>query len=113
MVSRFASNQRSESDLLEVKSYLQDILETLKGYTASSSNLLMESVLKKIIAFNGQRLQIYVKHISAQTQLCLETPKISTELSDKLSELQDLALKAGVQELEESKCKQAISSCGE
>ncbi|KAG6360148.1 hypothetical protein INS49_011204 [Diaporthe citri] len=100
---RFASNQRSESDLLEVKTYLQDILETLRGYTASSSTPLVESVLSKIVAFNGQRLQIYVKHISAQTQSCLKTPTISTELSDKLSELQDLALKAGDQELEESK----------
>lgn len=118
MDSRFASNQRSQSDLLEVKSYLQDILETLRGYTASSSTPLMESVLRKIVAFNGQRLQIYVKHISAQTQSCLRTPKLSTELSDKLSELQDLALKAGDQEIEESKCKQTasvsnFSECGQ
>lgn len=113
MASRFASNQRSESDLLEVKSYLQDILETLKGYKASSSTLLMQSVLRKIVAFNGQRLQIYVKHISAQTQSCLETPKISTELSDKLNELQDLALKAGDPELEDSKCKQTVSTSAE
>lgn len=112
MVSRFASNQRSENDLLEVKSYLQDILEILKGYTVYSSTLLMESVLRKIVAFNGQRLQIYIKHISAQTKLCLKTPTISTELSDKVSELQDLALKAGDPELEDGKCKQTVSYSG-
>lgn len=103
--SRFASNQRSENDLLKVKTHLQGILETLRNYTAASSTLLIASVLRKIIAFNRPRLQSYIKHLSSQTQRCLGTPRISSELSDRLSELKELAIKADNRELEEGQCK--------
>lgn len=88
-----------------MKSYLRDILEKLRGYTAPSSNLLMASILRKIVAFNQPRLQIYIKTLSTQTQICLETPTISTELSDKINELRDLAVKADDQKSDEGKCK--------
>lgn len=105
IVSRFASNQRSKNELLKVKSYLQDILETLKGYTSTSSTLLTASILRKIVAFNRPRLQNYVRHLSKLTQICSETPDISPELSDKLGELRDLAVMADNRELEEGKCE--------
>lgn len=73
----------------------------------------MASVLRKIVAFNRPRLQIYAKYLSIQIEKCLKTPKISTELSDKINELRDLALKADVQDLEEGKCKQTVSKPGE
>ncbi|KAJ0124999.1 hypothetical protein J7T55_006342 [Diaporthe amygdali] len=100
---RFASNQRSENDLLKVKSYLQSIVETLRDYTVASSLRVKASVLRQIVAFNRPRLQCYVRNLYSQTQICLETPGISPELSDKISELRDLALKADNRELEESK----------
>lgn len=105
IASRFASNQRSENDLLKVKSHLEEILETLKGYTAASSLRLTASVLKKIVAFNRPRLQNYVKHLCEETQKCLDTSNISTELSEKLEELRDMAMKANNRELEEGKCE--------
>lgn len=105
IVSRFASNQRSENDLLKVKSYLQDILETLKDHTTTSLTLLMASVLRKIVAFNRPRLQSYVKHLSEHTRKCLDKSNSSTELSDKLEELRDLAAKADNRALEEAKCE--------
>ncbi|KAG8160240.1 hypothetical protein KVR01_009776 [Diaporthe batatas] len=98
---RFASNQRSEKELLKVKSYLEGILETLKGYSPSSSNLLMASVLRKIVAFNRLRLQGYIRYLYSQTQICLDTPKLSTDLSDKVREVQDLVKIADNRELDE------------
>ncbi|POS75821.1 hypothetical protein DHEL01_v205790 [Diaporthe helianthi] len=101
---RFASNQRSESELLRVKSYLEGILETLKeGYTAASSTILMASVLRKIVVFNRLRLQGYIRHLHSQTQTCLETPRLSNELSDKIREVQDLAKIADNRELDDTK----------
>lgn len=110
--SRFASNQRLENELLKVKNYLQDILETLKDYIATSPTLLTASILRKIVAFNRPRLQNYVRHLSRLTKICLETPDISPELSDKLGELRDLAVMADNRELEEGKCEQTVVSAG-
>ncbi|KKY32120.1 hypothetical protein UCDDA912_g07899 [Diaporthe ampelina] len=107
---RFASNQRSENDLLKVKTYLDGILETLKAHTAASTTPLTASILRKIIAFNRPRLQCYIKHLSSQTQRCLETPRIFPGLSDKLSELKELALKADNRELEEGKFFKACAN---
>lgn len=90
---------------MEVKSYLEEILETLKGFTATSSTPLRTSILRKIIVFNRPRLQAYVTLLSDKTHTCLETPSVSTELSDKLSELRDLAVKANDRKLEESQCE--------
>lgn len=86
-----------------MRSYLRDILETLKDHTASSSTLLL--LREKIIAFNRPRLQIYVRHLSEQTQKCLGTSNVHTMLSDKLKELWDLAMKADDREMEEDECE--------
>lgn len=96
-----------------MKLFLQEILETLQTYTAASSLLTKASILRKIIAFNRPRLQCYVRKLSSQIGKCLETPSISTELSDRLSQLQDLALKADIRELEESECKSSLSKTSE
>lgn len=89
---------------MKVKTYLEGVLETLKGYTAASSALLMASILRKIVAFNRPRLQLYIRSLHSHIQACLQTPKVSNELSDKLRELLDLAQKADNRELEEGKC---------
>lgn len=88
-----------------MKSYLEWILETLKGYTAPSSALLRESVLKKIVVFNRPRLHQYARLLSTQIPECLKTPKVSNEVSDKLKELFDLAAKAEDRGLDEDECK--------
>ncbi|KAL1849919.1 hypothetical protein Daus18300_013114 [Diaporthe australafricana] len=99
---RFASNQRSEIELSKVKSYLIDILDTLKGYSTTSSLRVRASLLRKIVAFNRPRLQRYIRVLHQKTQICLETPEIPAELSDALRELRELAYKADNREAEES-----------
>lgn len=93
-----------------MKSYLEGILETLKGYTPASSTLLMASILRKIVAFNRLRLQGYIRHLYSQTHTCLETPRLSDELSDKVREVQDLAKIADNRELDEAKCEYMCKS---
>lgn len=88
-----------------MKSFLQAIIETLQAYTATSSLLTKASVLRKIIASNRPRLQCYIRNLTIETQECLKASRISTELSDSLSQLRDLALKTDDRELEESKCE--------
>lgn len=87
-----------------MKSHLEGILKTLKGYTAASTALLTESVSRKIVTFNRSRLQWYIRRLCTYIPECLETPKVSIELSDELRELLDPANKADNRELEEDEC---------
>lgn len=87
-----------------MKSHLEGILETLKGYTAASSDILTESVLRKIVAFNRPRLQWYIRRLCTYIPECLKTPKVSIELSDELRELLNPAKKADNRELEDDEC---------
>ncbi|KAK7733312.1 hypothetical protein SLS53_008209 [Cytospora paraplurivora] len=101
---RFASNQRTENELALVKAFIKDILESLATWTKAASRTIEGVILRKIIAFNRPRLQLYVRAICSHSQECLKVPAevIINQVREELKNLLSLALKADDRDLEEA-----------
>lgn len=105
---RFASNQRTKDELRLVKSFMTDILTTLKmsdpgsARTAQAANT---AILKKIVAFNRPRLQMYVRALHTHSETCLGSLKPTDTVGDGLRDLKDLSFKADNRELGPDACK--------
>lgn len=105
---RFASNQRDEEDEQRAKEFLLDILRTLRDWSKPTHSLVKTRLLRKIIAFNRARLQLYIRFLSSSTDQCLELSKvqeISEELPEKLGKLQKILSGVNNKSLDEKECK--------
>lgn len=102
---RFASNQRTETELERVRLFVDDILQTLQDLTEKSSLSIKIRVLQKVIAFNRPRLQVYVKAVASQSERCLKTAGLAPDVVEKLEALQSLSKLANDKELDEDTCK--------
>ncbi|ROW04141.1 hypothetical protein VSDG_00958 [Cytospora chrysosperma] len=101
---RFASNERSEKELEQLKNFVEDILNSLGAWTRATNDRVRASILRKIVSFNRLRLQAYVRAIYTQSQECLNSPEnsVTTQTRETLNKLQELALEAdnrGVDEM--------------
>ena len=68
------SNSRSAKKLEEMKAFMTDIIQMLKGSKGSKapSRELSKAVLKKILKFNKQRLEHYLKSLECKLGAYLE-----------------------------------------
>lgn len=104
---RFASNQRDGEKVAQVKDFIESILTTLQAWTETDSELVRARVLRKVVAFNRPRLEVYVRAIYTQSQLCLAAPEgtIKPQITEKLRELENFSLEANDRKLEEPACE--------
>ncbi|CAN8098844.1 unnamed protein product [Discula destructiva] len=98
---RFASNQRSESDLMQMEYYVTDVLETLRDWTEETGQLVTARVLRKVIAFCRPRLEVYVKAVASNSKACLESKDLAPGVAQKLDVLQEISRGAHDQEQDE------------
>ncbi|ROW03746.1 hypothetical protein VMCG_05375 [Cytospora schulzeri] len=101
---RFASNQRDEDELQNLKAFIEGILNSLKTLTAENSAMVRVRLLQRIVIFNRPRLQIYVREIRTQSQKCLESPAdaITPQTKERLENLRDLSLKADDRDVDDN-----------
>ncbi|KUI55253.1 hypothetical protein VP1G_02669 [Cytospora mali] len=101
---RLASNQRDEVELAQVESFLKDILNTLQAWTKEQTDIVKARILRKVVAFNRPRLQLYVRAIHTQSKICLEeqTSNVTAQTTEKIKNLRDLSAKADDRGLEEA-----------
>lgn len=104
---RFASNERNEKDLENMKSFIEDILNSLQPLTEARNGEVRAIILRKIVAFNRPRLQAYVRAIQTHSQDCLELPadSVTTQVRETLKNLRDLSLKATDKEVNQAACE--------
>lgn len=102
---RFASNQRSEEELEQLKSFVTDILQTLQHWTEEASQLVETQVLQKVTVFTRPRLGVYVKAVAISSEECLKTGGLSPGVNRKLHELHDISSGANQQDLDQDTCK--------
>lgn len=107
---RFASNQRSESELEQMKEFVTDVLKTLQDWTEETSRLVKARVLRKVVAFTRPRLEGYVKAVALHSEKCLETRGLAPSIVEKLQELHTISRSANDQELEEDTCKPSFQN---
>jgi hypothetical protein len=70
---RFASNQRSEKDLIRVQSFVEDLLHTLHEADGFESPKLISHILRRILPFSKGRLRAYVKSLKQNITLCINS----------------------------------------
>lgn len=102
---RFASNQRTKTELEQVRGFVVDILRTLQSLTEESSKSITMSVLQQVVAFNRLRLQHYVKVVATESSRCLEARDLAAEVVGQLKALQELSMSANNNGLDENICK--------
>lgn len=104
---RFASNDRNERELEKLKSFIEDILNSLSTWTVATNEKVRAIILRKIVAFNRLRLQAYVRAICTQSQECLKSPEnsVTNQTRQTLKNFQDLALQADDREADEAACE--------
>ncbi|KAK3348746.1 hypothetical protein B0T25DRAFT_581840 [Lasiosphaeria hispida] len=79
---RFASNRRSRESLENVHIYITSILETL-GKTSDSEiskadyqSLLFEKILRTVLGFNRQRVELYARTLAGELDFCIQNSAI-------------------------------------
>lgn len=102
---RFASNKRDEGELAQLKDFVVDVLDTLRDWTEEESRLVVARVLRKVIAFNRLRMEMYVRAVASKSDICLGKPDLAPIVVDKLEELRRLAREANKPDLDEAQCK--------
>jgi hypothetical protein len=83
----FASNNRTEEALEEVKAFIEDILHTIgkaqdqevKEAKVNKHSALFSEILRKILLFNRPRLEHYVRLIAREIEPCIEAVRESED----------------------------------
>lgn len=109
---RFASNQRSTEDLVHMKAFVTNVLETLRDWTETTSALVQLRILRKVIAFTRPRLEKYVKAVASCSETCLQTGGLAPDVAQKLRELHSLSGGANDQKLDEDTCESRTLGAG-
>lgn len=102
---RFASNQRSQAELTQLKHFVVDILQTLRDWTEETSSLVKERALRKVIVFNRERLQLYVRAVVTRSKQCLETNNLAPEITAKIENLHKISSDADDRGSDENTCE--------
>lgn len=105
---RFASNQRSEQDLEQMKKFVIDILETLREWTEEQSLLVKMRVLRKVVAFTRPRLRGYVEAVASYSVVCLKSEDLAPGVVQKLEALQQISSAANGPDLDENACESEL-----
>lgn len=102
---RFASNQRSEGELEQMKAYVTDILHTLRDWTEEESLLVKAKLLQKVVLFTRPRLEGYIRAVAKYSIECLGAAGIDLKVTQKLEELYQISSRADDPGLTENACK--------
>lgn len=105
---RFASNQRSEDELVHMKAFVIDVLHTLRDWNEESSLLVKAKILQKVVVFTRPRLEGYIKAVANYSRECLNTTGIDLKVTQKLHELHQISSRANDPGLTGNVCKSQL-----
>lgn len=91
---RFASNQRSQEELDQMRMFVTEVLETLRDWTEESTLPVKARILGRVMAFTRPRLRKYINAVATFSAACLETQGLSPEVITKLRKLHETSSEA-------------------